>query len=498
MAVNNTHKQYDAYRWRWRRCRDVIAGRDSVLQNGRQGQRFQGSLYDPVFSQEIYLPRLSGQSESEYRTYAERAAFFNASGRTVDALTGLIFAKNPQMELPPAIDRFTNDITLSGDNLREFSEQVVEEQTAVGRVGIMVDYPADVPTNLSVAAAEALNIRPFMRLYKAETILNWRTANVGGVKILTMVVLQETHDVPEDDFTTQEVTRYRVLDLTEQGYRVRLMTQEGETVSETYPLMRGQPMRRIPFIVLGANSSGTDVQKPPLLDLIDANIAHYRNSADYEHGLHFTGLPTPYVAGVQLDEGQTLNLGSKTAWVFPDPSAKASFLEFTGQGLSTIREAMKDKETRMASLGARFLADDKRSGEAFQTLELRTSGERSTLASIARAASDALSKALNIMAAWVGAPETARYDLNTEYVSSTMSPQMLQQLVMAYQTGAMPLSVLFQNMQKGEIVSDAMTFDAYQAQLEDAGPSMANDDDEDDAPPIESGTLAAIRARLGL
>jgi hypothetical protein len=42
-----------------------------------------------------------------------------------------------------------------------------------------------------------------------------------------------------------------------------------------------------------------------------------------------------------------------------------------------------------------------------------------------------------------------------------------------------------------------MTFDAYQAQLEDAGPSVANSD-EDDAPPIESGTLAAIRARLGL
>jgi hypothetical protein len=497
MAVNNTHKQYDAYRWRWRRCRDVIAGRDSVLQNGRQGQRFQGSLYDPVFSQEIYLPRLSGQSESEYRSYAERAAFFNASGRTLDALTGLIFAKNPQMEFPPAIERFSDDITLAGDNLREFSEQIVEEQIAVGRVGIMVDYPADVPSSLSVAAAEALNIRPFMRLYKAETILNWRVESIGGVRVLTMVVLQETHDIREDDFTTLEVTRYRVLDLTEQGYRVRVMTQEGATVSETYPLMRGRPLQRIPFIVLGANSSTTNVQKPPLLDLIDANIAHYRNSADYEHGLHFTGLPTPYVAGVQLDEGQTLNLGSKTAWVFPDPSAKAAFLEFTGQGLSTIREAMKDKESRMAALGARFLSDDKRSAEAFQTLELRTSGERANLASISRAASDAITRALNIMAAWVGAPETARYSLNTEYVTSAIAPAMMQQLLMAYQTGAMPLSILFENMQKGEIVSDAMTFESYQAQLDDAGPSMANDD-EDDAPPIESGTMAAIRARLGL
>jgi len=97
------------------------------------------------------------------------------------------------------------------------------------------------------------------------------------------------------------------------------------------------------------------------------------------------------------------------------------------------------------------------------------------------------------MAAWVGAPETARYSLNTEYVTSSIAPPMMQQLLMAYQTGAMPLSVLFDNLQKGEIVSDAMTFESYQAQLDDAGPSMTEDE-----PPAESGTMAAIRARLGL
>jgi uncharacterized protein YeaC (DUF1315 family) len=100
------------------------------------------------------------------------------------------------------------------------------------------------------------------------------------------------------------------------------------------------------------------------------------------------------------------------------------------------------------------------------------------------------------MAAWVGAPETARYSLNTEYVTSAMAPAMLQQLVMAYQTGAMPLSVLFENMQKGEIVSDAMQFEAYQAQLADQGPSV--DDSPFDNGNDNGDTLAAIRERLGL
>ncbi len=498
MTVSNTHPQYEAYRWRWRRCRDVVAGRDAVLQNGRTGQRFIGSLYDPIFTQEIYLPRLSGQSEPQYRSYAERAAFFNATGRTLDALTGMIFAKEPQYDLPPAIDRFADDITLTATNLREFAEQVVEQQVAVGRVGIMVDYPENVPTGVSVAQAEARNIRPFLRHYKAEAILNWRTAAINGAQVLVMVVLEEEHYEQTDEFSLTEVTRYRVLDMTPEGYRVRVMTNQGDILSETYPLMQGRPIGFIPFVILGANSCDTEVQKPPLLDLVDANIAHYRNSADYEHGLHFTGLPTPYVAGVQLSEGQSLNLGSMTAWVFPDPAAKAEFLEFKGEGLKAVREAMKDKEQRMAVLGARMLADDKRTAEAFGTVELKTAGERSVLASISRAASDAITRCLNYMAMWVGAPQTCRFSLNTDFGAARMEPQMLQQLVGAYQADAIPLSVLFDNLQRGEIVSPDMEFATYQAQLEDQGPSF----DPAPQPPAEEGTdtgiLAAIRARMGL
>lgn len=509
MSVDTTHKEYDANRYKWQRCRDVIQGRDALIQQVKYGAKVQygakytGSFYNPDYTGNDYLPRLINQTDPDYIAYQERAGFFNATGRTLDAFTGMIFAKDPTYKLPTAIEAFVDDITLSGTNLREFSEQVVEQQIAVGRVGIMVDYPSNTPTNLTVAVAEALNVRPFLRWYSAESIINWRTSYINGAETLTLVVLREVVEVLQDEFVTEEVTQYRVLDLTDQGYRVRIINDDNELVSETFPLQQGAPMRYIPFTVLGANSASTTVQKPPLLDLVDTNLAHYRNSADYEHGLHFTGLPTPYVAGVQLQEGQTLSIGSMSAWVFPDPSAKAEFLEFKGDGLKTLQQALKDKEQRMAVLGARMLADDKRTAEAFGTIELRTAGERSVLASISRSASDAIERALNWMAEWVGAPQDAEFNLNTDFGAARMAPQMVSALMGAYQGDAMPLSVLFDNFQRGELVNPQMEFEEYEAMLADEGPSFADsvidepqDNNSDNAE--EQTLMANIRQRLGL
>lgn len=502
MSVTNTHGQYDAYKWKWRRCRDVISGKDAIIQNGKTGERFVGSLYNTTYNSDIYLPRLVGQSDGEYLAYQERAAFFNATGRTLDALTGLIFAKDPQYELPTAIAPYADDITLTDTNLREFSEQIVEEQLAVGRVGIMVDYPQGIPANITVAMAEAMNARPFLRWYSAENLINWRTNIINGARVLTLVVLREIIEEYQNEFTAEEDIQYRVLDLTQEGYRVRIMDDEGAVKSEVYPQIKGAPMRFIPFTILGANSCDPEVQKPPLLDLVDTNLAHYRNGADYEHGLHFTGLPTPYVAGVQLDEGQTLSIGSQSAWVFPDPSAKAEFLEFKGDGLGTLREAMKDKEQRMAVLGARMLVDEGRRGEAFQTVELRFTNERSVLASIARSSSDGIKRCLNWMAEWVGAPQDVEFSLNTDFGATKMQPQMLTALVAAYQNDVMPLSVLFDNMQRGELVRRDMTYEQYEAEIDERGPSldagMMDNQQIDNPTPEDNTLLQSIRSRLGL
>lgn len=495
MAVTTTHASYDAARLKWQRLRDVIAGRDAMIARsivtGRAAtlaQSFNTSVG------EEYIPRLSGQDDPSYRAYLCRANFFGATGRTVDALVGMIMAKPAETKLPAPLEAYQDDITLSACPLREFVQQVLMEEISITRVGILVDYPAVNPAGLSRAAAEQMNLRPFLRKYTGETIINWRTSAVNGAEVLTMVVLSETVEVPGDDeFSTNSEMRYRVLDLTEQGYRVRILNEKGELMSEAFPLMNGAAMTFIPFAIVG----GPSVRKPVLLDLCDTNIAHYRNSADYEHGLHLVGLPTPYVAGVQLEPNQSLNIGGTAAWVFPDPAASAAFLEFKGDGLQSLERAMATKQQQMAVLGARMLTDEKRAAEAEQTVSMRTASERSVLAATAGDVADAMRQCLRWMAQWAGAnPDAVNFALNVDYGAQRMNAQMLTSLVGAWQTGAIPLQVFFNNLQRGEIAAADMKFEDFEAQLSDQGPALETPSQE--SPTQTAGLMQSIRATLGL
>ena len=83
MPVDSTHPQYDAALPTWSRARDVLAGEDAVKTAG-----------------EKYLPRLDSQSDEEYVSYRKRAAFFNATARTLDEYLDLVFRRAPQMSMP--------------------------------------------------------------------------------------------------------------------------------------------------------------------------------------------------------------------------------------------------------------------------------------------------------------------------------------------------------------------------------------------------------------
>ena len=51
-------------------------------------------------------------------------------------------------------------------------------------------------------------------------------------------------------------------------------------------------------------------------------------------------------------------------------------------------------------------------------------------------------------------------------------------MVGAYQTNALPLRVLFDNLQRGEIVSPDYTFEEFDALLGDEGPSFTQPNEE--------------------
>ena len=463
MAVNAKHPEYSKNLTKWQLMRDALAGE---------------------VAKEKYVPKLSDQEAEEYSAYVGRAEFYNATARTQVALTGLLFAKPPKVELPEALKTIGENISLDDDSLEALAKNIADECLSVGRCGVLVDLPSVEKSDYSKLEAERLNLRAYATLYKAENIINWKTTKINGSNVTSLVVLAETYAEPtQDEFVDNIKTRYRVLDLHEGYYRQRVFseTKAGnfEVVSEIYPSANGQKLGYLPFTFFNVNDLKTAVEKPPLLDLAKINISHFRSEVDLEHGTHFTALPTPYVTGYQGESSEKLKIGSTAVWVINDPSAKVGFLEFSGAGLSTLENRIAVKEKRMSILGARLLLDEKKTAEATETLQMRKSGENAVLTNVASTISEGIVSFLKDVAFFENiASENLIYEINTDYNLAMIEPQLLAQIIAGIQSGDIPNEVLYDALLKGELMPETIqSYEDYQAKLEQAAPQVTPRDE---------------------
>lgn len=457
-GIDTHHADFDKFAPKWKRVRDTFAGQDEVHKAGAE-----------------YLPMLKQQEPADYASYVKRAGFYNATWRTVAGLLGMMFRKPAEAELPGTVESYANDIDMAGTTLDTFARKVALEVLGAGRVGIMVDHPdTGGATPVNVASAEALGLRPMLKIYRAECIINWKYARVANHWRLVRVTLQETVEEADGEFKAKLVDQWRVLDLDEGGsYRQRVFqkaTKAGEFEqigADVYPQIGGNNLTALPFYITGPDGVDAELDEPPLIDLVDLNLSHYRTNADYEHGCHFTGLPTAVVSGYtpNSETNERFYIGSTSAWVFPDPNAKASFLEFTGQGLSSLRDNLDRKEQQMAVLGARMIAEEKRVAETATTASIHRTGENSVLSSIALAVSDAMERALRIFAFWAGANGEVAYQINRDYNPAGLEPAMLTALMKAVQVGNLSPQSLHTLMQRADLIESVVTFEDEQERI---------------------------------
>ena len=176
--------------------------------------------------------------------------------------------------------------------------------------------------------------------------------------------------------------------------------------------------------------------RPPLIDLVEVNLAHYRVSADHKHALFLTAQPTPWAVGVK---GETdLKIGSSSAWVFEAPDVKVGMLEFTGQGVEAMQSDLKDMQQQMSVLGARLLEVPPTHQEAAAAVRMRHAGDDAVLQKIAMSVGGGLSQVLRQHAWWSGTgeyDETISAALSREFFAVRMGPEELQALLLAVQAG---------------------------------------------------------------
>ena len=467
MSVNKVSNQHLLFRSHLEDCikmRTVFEGDKAIKKNA-----------------ETYVPKNKGVDDSDYNAIIQRSVFENFTEATAKGISGLIFAKEPAISLPTSLELLKDNIDMDDNTIVDLSQNIVNELMEVGRCGLLIDVPNIDTTGMTKPQTDALNIRAFTKLYKSETIINWRYESINSVNKLTLLVLHEVYEDWTDRFTSTLKNRYRVYSLIDNVCYVEVFEENDKTFINTMDqkpvIVRGGPLNYIPFIPLTYKDISIIPVKPPLMDIANINLNYYGVAVERRDVIHFIGSPFVMGSGINTRgaDGSELiiRMGSSVAQIFSEPTADMKIVETQGTGLAFNESYLNDCKSTMAALGARLLVPEANAQISENTMQMKTAGYRATIMQIANTASRGITQALKIIAEWENQnPDEVKLELNTDYNLSEMDAQTITALVTAWQTGAIRQEDMFKKLQKGEVIEGGVSFDDYKSNLEVASPIL--------------------------
>tara|TARA_R110002020_G_C16311277_1_gene773871 strand:- start:3392 stop:4771 length:1380 start_codon:yes stop_codon:yes gene_type:complete len=411
---------------------------------------------------QTYLPMGEDKDTAKYASYQKRAVYMGVTGRTQEALVGAIFRKELSFtdDLPSQLDFINTDFDGEMGSVEQVAKRTASDILVAGRFGYLVDFPAVG----EMTREQEINsgVKPYTTSYSAENITNWETVKVNGIQKLALVVLKEI-DLQHkngDIFQLEEVTRYRVLRLVEGLYVQELYNDDGELEGEPIePRMGGQRMTSIPFFFVGSVDNKPSVDEIPLEGIADINIAHYRNSADFEKNLYIhSGGTLTITTSMDNDAWKQMNpngvvVGADQG-LFLGDSGSASLLQL--EPANAVDEAMKRKEQQMISIGARLITTSA-INETAEAARIAASSETSVLNTVVSNIESALNQCLDVMAGFMGLNDAPEIKLNRQFFDTTLTAQEWMAANVAADRGDISQSDIRRILRKANILDSSRT-----------------------------------------
>jgi len=471
MAVETPNDQYLEHAPRWQRVRDAIGGKDEFKERAKD-----------------YLPDPSApgtdvtQAANRYSKYFLRAVWLAATAQTSTGLIGSLFREDPNVEAPA--DFIVDNINGGGLSAVQFAKRVGKEMLDIGRVGVLVDYPATTG-EISKAQENAGAIRSYVTTYPAESIISWADEMVGGVRRLSRVVLKEGETVDVDEFETEEETIYRVLRLTDGVYTQQVyrpveikgtsgfLNRTTTTRIEYRPdeelitprTKAGQTFDHIPFYFGGATNNDPIIDASPMLPLADVNFAHFRNSADWEENLFQCGQATPHVSGLRTrgdDKNVYLGVG---AVIETEIGGKAELLQIEAN--SALASELDRKREMMIDMGARLIVN-KAQNETAEAARIKHGSEVSVMQNLANNVDDLMEKVMTEMAFFEGLDGDITFETNKQFFEQPIDLNIARGLI-ELMNSDLPFTKMdaFDAMKKKGWVAASRDFDEAVAEKEE-------------------------------
>ncbi|RSU69645.1 hypothetical protein BRX37_23900 [Sphingomonas sp. S-NIH.Pt3_0716] len=421
---------------RWARNRAVIQGEDAVKK-----------------ARAKYLPKLPSQSNAQYLSYLASVDFFPAAQRTVESHIGLIMRKPPTVDAHETTQPILDTISMEY-GLDDLGREILRETFITNFTGRLVDFPVS-QDDVSQADAIKMGLRPFVAVYRAESILEVKREVIRNRFTITRVRLMEPDGKSVRELLLND-GRYEII--------MHRKVEGGAWVPDEpiVPLKNNKPFDYIPFRIISTEAGSVTPSKAMADDIALMNLSHYRASAQHCNVLRHLGNPIIWGRGMPVSEdgkaGPLLSNSVEQAWFFAAPDAEVAYLEHSGNGVAALRQRCVDIAEQMAAIGARVLASEKAAAEAAETLAIRRASENSILASVAQRVADHVQEAANEALDWVGLPPIT-YAMNCDFSPVPMTSDYITALVAAFQAGVISHETVYRCLQDGEIVDFKRPFE---------------------------------------
>lgn len=403
---------------------------------GEEAIKAKGALYLPPPE-----PITTSEGKDRYFAYKTRAVFYNVTKRTQQGLLGQLFSREPQIEVPDYLEHTVASMDGSGVNAMQQTKQTSGHIIAMGRGGLLSDFPT--VDNVTAADLQSGRVKPSITFYEAPKIINWRYARDGSNKKLLFVILEEKREIYKaNDYSFTMGKQWRVLRLDEGGFYVQELYYDNKSTPQATSRptdYNGDRLDFIPFEFIGAEDNDPDIDDPPMYSIASLNIAHYRNSADFEDSTFLVGQPTIVLTGLtknwveeQLSGG--IRFGSRNAIPLP-VGADIKLVQADPNNLA--QAGMELKEKQMVGLGAKLVELRQVQRTATEAAQEEVS-EASVLMTVADNASVAYAQAFASAGRFVsGLDSPIKFRINTAFEISTMDANSRAETIKEWQMGAL-------------------------------------------------------------
>jgi Domain of unknown function (DUF4055) len=404
-----------------------------------------------------YLPQFPAEHDKIYESRLKTATLFNAYKRTVQALVGMVFKKNPVLgaDVPMQIsgraeeidgdtgkvvqervEGHVENIDLAGTHFDVFCREVFEDAFE-GHAFVLVDMQKPLAPGATLEDEQKAGMRPYWVKYRASQALNFRAVTINGRKEIGQITFEELTTTDAGEFGEAPVKRYRTFRLAEYldeegrpAHQVEWKLRElrrAENGEESFPEIDGGTIKsfdRIPVAVIYGRRVDFLESQPPLLDLALLNISYYQKKSDRDRNLHLCGSPTPLFSGVP-DDWDMLVTGAGFGIKLPT-GATGTYLEPQGVALEESGKDLQELRSEMAAIGLSTLEGGPQAKATATEKVIDFSQESCELETIARSAQDGFELCLQFHARYIGLASGGSLTLGSHLKALRLSQAQVQ------------------------------------------------------------------------